>query len=95
MDSRDSSLAPSDSASQQREDYPVIPQEYVDNLLQMVEPPATRPHRLPKTVLWDLEDCFYDLDQVTTELNKNWPKMTLAIHEANGRKVSIEVYKKI
>ena len=95
MDSRDSSLAPSDSASQQREDLPVIPPEYVDNLLQMVEPPNMRPHLLPKTVLWDLEDCLHDPDQVTTEFNKHRPKMTIAIREANGRKVSLEVYKKI
>ena len=93
MDSCASSLAPSDSASQQQK--VVIPEEYVESLLQRVEPPVMCPHLLPVEVLWDLRDCSHDPDGVVTESNKHRPRMSLAICEANSRKISLEEYKKI
>ncbi|KAI9446255.1 hypothetical protein H4582DRAFT_2069590 [Lactarius indigo] len=71
-DSHASSLGPSDSASQQtRTD--VMKDKAIEDLLESVEPPPMRPEFLPKTVLWDFEDC---------ETNN------LAIRHPNGTKIS-------
>ena len=91
MNSHTSSLAPSDSASQQQK--VVIPKEYIKSLLQRVELPVMDPHLLLVAVLWDFRDCFHDW--MGHYSNKHWPKMSLAIHEANSRKISLKEYKKI
>ncbi|KAI9447547.1 hypothetical protein H4582DRAFT_2051286 [Lactarius indigo] len=77
-DSRTSSLGPSDSTSQQTR-IDIVTDKAIENLLEGVEAPVMRPHFLPKTILWDFEDC---------ETNKSRPKMSLALRHPNGTKIS-------
>ncbi|KAI9441845.1 hypothetical protein H4582DRAFT_2074012 [Lactarius indigo] len=88
-DSRASSLGPSDSASQQTQ-TDVMKDKAIEDLLESVEPPPMRPEFLPKTVLWDFEDCETNKSQgdIITDKNKSRPKLSLAIRRPNGTKIS-------
>ena len=97
VDTRDSSLAPSDSASQHIAGIGLL--EAIDKLLSRVEPPPMRPPFIPENVLWDYEDCenpkYTGEGLIVTADNKHRPKMTLAIRRPDGSKVSKHQYNRI
>ena len=93
--SRTSSLAPSDSASQQQKVSPDSLTEAeklkaYNTLLESVYAPSVRPWFLWPSVLWDYEDCEKDTTEgiIVTESNKRRPRMKLAIRRPDGSKVS-------
>lgn len=91
-----SSLGPSDSASQQTRFDPVMEaadlaakaakKAAIERLMELVEPPPLRPD-LPKSVLWDFEDCLAE-GIIITEANRRRPKMHLAIRRGDGTNIS-------
>ncbi|KAF8265293.1 hypothetical protein EI94DRAFT_359470 [Lactarius quietus] len=92
--SHTSSLGPSDSASKQGSlDYAVWLWQAVEKLLESVEQPAIRPQFLPKSVLWDYEDCNDPAQGViAAEANECRPKMNLAIRRNDGTRISNREY---
>ncbi|KAF8257122.1 hypothetical protein EI94DRAFT_1818942 [Lactarius quietus] len=102
MDSRASSLGPSDSASQNLSQNQltldsVSVQRAVDDLLSHAEAPLMRPDYLPMSVLWDYEDCLNDPlgEAIIMEANKSRLQMSLTICRPNGGKISRQMYTNI
>jgi hypothetical protein len=79
-DSRALSLAPSDSASQQRLGIDLATDQAIEDILGRVEAPSMHPQVLPMSVLWYYDDCDKDPSGVIiTEANKHRPRMNIAI----------------
>jgi hypothetical protein len=100
MDSRSSSLGPSDSASQQTGSHQSIldpaTEQLMEALMELVEPPPTRPSYVLKSILWDFEDCLNPAEGIiVTEANRRRPRMVLAIRCIDGRLILGEEFKVI
>ena len=68
----------------------------IDVLLEMLERPTRRPAFLPKSVLWDYEDCYDQTENViVTELNTRRVEMSLAIRRGDGTKISSQEFIRI
>ena len=69
----------------------------IDDLLESVDAPSTRPRFLPKSVLWDYKDCETDKSEgdIITGANKHRPKMNLTIRRPDGTKISSSEYPNI
>jgi hypothetical protein len=90
-----SSLAPSDSASQQQANQDL--DKLIEDVLASPKAPLMRPHFLPKSVLWDYEDCSEDTLEgvILTDINKSRPRMKLALRHPDGTKIPNKVYENI
>ncbi|KAH9041278.1 hypothetical protein EDB85DRAFT_2139949 [Lactarius pseudohatsudake] len=87
-DSRASSLGPSDSASQPTKVDMVI-DKAIEDVLESVEAPLTRPRCLPDSVLWDFKDLKSQPGlAIVTEANKSRPKIQLALRRPTGDTLS-------
>ena len=68
----------------------------IDVLLEMLEPLTRRPAFLPKSVLWDYEDCYDQMENViVTEFNTRRIEMGLAIRRGDGTKISSQEFIRI
>ncbi|KAH9047750.1 hypothetical protein EDB84DRAFT_1614692 [Lactarius hengduanensis] len=86
-DSRASSLGPSDSASQPTKVDMVI-DKAIEDVLESVEAPLTRPRCLPDSVLWDFKDLKSQPGlAIVTEANKSRPKIQLALRHIIVKKL--------
>lgn len=88
---RQTSLAPSDSMSMSSMPPPSVP--YTAPSIQ--HQPASRPPQYPQEILWSLEDAKLDEDVASSEGNMSRPAMGRVLRHANGESISDGEYNAI